>query len=172
MSDTYIFIRLGNEKESSLYLKKFITERLMLPSQNLCFTPLGKPYLKDSEIGISITHDNSVTALIQAPFKPVGIDMQRVKKDYPKRVTDRFFTENERLETKTSADFYRIWCKKESFVKMTGEGIGKISSFDSTKSEFIFTDLSEIISKILNDEYIFYICSKEKISNPEIIILD
>ncbi len=165
-----LYISVGNEKEISKKLKSLALSSLDIPLSSLEYTENGKPYIKNSDIGISITHDSDTAALLLTPFSPIGIDMQKITDEYPIRVPDRFFTENERRILSSPSDFYKIWCKKESFVKMTGEGISGMSSFDSTESDFIFTDLSKEISKITKKSFCFFICSKEKIY-PDIVIV-
>ena len=171
MLEPTIFLSCGNEKEISKTLKIKALESLLDVPFELYTNKNGKPMIKCEEsIGISVTHDSGAVAVIVTPFEPVGIDMEEIKNDYPVRVPDRFFCENERKLIKTSEDFYRIWCKKESYVKMTGEGIAGISNFDSTKENIIFTDLSEKISKLLSKKFIFFIASKATL-NPKIIII-
>ena len=165
-----LYIASGNEKEISEKLKNLALSSLGIPMSSLEYTEKGKPFIKNSDIGISITHDSDTVALLLAPFSPVGIDMQIISDEYPIRVPDRFFTKNERLLISSPSDFYNIWCKKESFVKMTGEGISGMSSFDSTKSDLIFTDLSDEMSKITGKSFCFFICSKEKIY-PDIKVI-
>ena len=165
-----LYLAFGNEKEVSERLKNIALSSLEIPLSNLEYTEKGKPFIKNSDIGISITHDSNTVALLLAPFSPVGIDMQEITDEYPERVPDRFFSKNERLLISSPSDFFKIWCKKESYVKMTGDGISGMSSFDSTKSNCIFTDLSNEISKITKKNFIFFICSNKKIY-PDIIIV-
>ena len=166
-----LFLARGNEKEISRELKKEALKRLLNCDYELCFTDKGKPFVKcENPVGISVSHDNGAVAVLVTPFEPVGIDLQKVEGEYPERVADRFFSEKERACIKASKDFYEIWCKKESLVKMTGEGISALSSSDIYDSKCIFTSLSKQVSETLNDEYVFYICSFVK-PNPKIIVL-
>ena len=165
-----LYLAFGNEKEVSERLKNIALSSLEIPLSNLEYTEKGKPFIKNSDIGISITHDSNTVALLLAPFSPVGIDMQEITDEYPERVPDRFFSKNERLLISSPSDFFEIWCKKESYVKMNGDGISGMSSFDSTKSDVIFTDLSSEISKITKKSFCFFICSRKKIY-PDIIIV-
>jgi len=60
--------------------------------------------------------------------KPIGCDVEKVKEANLK-VADRFFTEKEveylnALDKDNRADaFFRLWTMKESYMKMTGEGM-------------------------------------------------
>ena len=162
-----VFVSRGNEKETSERLKKTALEFFNI-TEDIKYTDNGKPYLND--IGISVTHDEHVTAVILTSIKQVGIDIEKERDEYPERVTHRFFNDNERALINTPKDFYKIWCKKESYVKMTGEGIAGLSEADIFLKDILYTDLSEEISKKLGENFILIVCSKEKI-NPKIIIL-
>lgn len=167
-----LFISRGEEKEVSARLKKEALNRVLDCDYELLFSEKGKPVVKCDfcTVGISVSHDAGAVAVLVTPFEPVGIDLQRVEAEYPSRVPDRFFTKNERALIKAPRDFYDIWCRKESLVKMTGDGIASLSCADAFSSDFVFTNLSEMVSEILNDEYIFYICAPYE-TTPEIIIL-
>lgn len=59
---------------------------------------------------------------------PVGCDIEQIK-DAPKRVAERSFSAEENAHLEQFAgdaynrEFFRIWTKKESYLKMTGIGI-------------------------------------------------
>lgn len=160
-----VFIARGNEKEKSEWLKKRALEYFEILT-DLKYTDKGKPYLEGT--GISVTHDENVTAVILTPSEFVGIDIEKVKENYPVRVSYRFFKPNEQELVKTPEDFYKVWCKKESYVKMTGEGIAGISDADIFSPDVIFTDLSREISENIGEKFVLIVCTKEKIK-PEII---
>lgn len=174
MSDLFtpvIFLSSGNEKEISQKLKIKALESVLENPFELYFEDNGKPRVKyEKSVGISVSHDSGTVAVLVTPFEPVGIDIEEIKDTYPSRVADRFFCKNEKNMINNSEDFFKIWCKKESFVKMTGEGIAGISNFDSTNTNVVFTDLSEKISNISGKNFAFFICSK-KTFIPEIIII-
>ncbi len=162
-----VFIARGNEKEKSAFLKKCALEFFEI-LDDIKYTDQGKPYLDGA--GISVTHDENVTAVILTPSEFVGIDIEKVREEYPVRVSYRFFSDNERQLINSPEDFYKIWCKKESFVKMTGDGIAGLSKADIFSNDVNFTDLSEKVSENLNEKFVLIVCTKEKIS-PKIITL-
>ena len=163
-----LFISRGDEKELSAVLKNKALEYTNT-EKSISYTDNGKPYI-DKNMGISVTHDEGLTAVLITPFEPIGIDIEKVKETYPLRVCDRFFSDEEKQSVVNTEDFYRIWCKKESFVKMTGEGIAGIKEFNSFSTNVYFTDLSKIISKIFNENFILIICSNIPI-NPKITVI-
>lgn len=87
-------------------------------------TDRGKPYLADNpELHISITHTDTLVAVALSD-SPVGVDAQTVTDKIYGRVAERMFTAGEReYAAKSHENFYEVWTKKESFVKMTGEGL-------------------------------------------------
>lgn len=85
----------------------------------------GKPQAEG--LCFNVSHSGS-WAVCAVGRKPVGCDVERVVRA-PERVAERFFHPNEaayirqcRAEERDTA-FFRIWTMKESYVKMTGEGL-------------------------------------------------
>lgn len=95
-----------------------------------CKTKSGKPYFENTDdIFFSITHDGAVTAVAFSAH-PVGIDYcAKTPKDIA-AFMHRFGSKEERNAVLSAADkegaFKRFWSAKESFVKLTGEGISAI----------------------------------------------
>lgn len=88
----------------------------------------GKPYIDGHpDIHVSITHTNGCVACAVSD-SPVGIDAECAG-DIRQRVTQKMFTENERDYAGNSPErFFEIWTKKESYVKMTGDGLTHTAS--------------------------------------------
>lgn len=86
----------------------------------------GKPEIEGIHFNLSHSGDFVVCAVSER--YPVGCDIEAVKK-MDERVAERFFgsTENEYLnsisEEKRDEEFIRLWTLKESYLKMTGEGL-------------------------------------------------
>ena len=95
----------------------------------------GKPFLvNDPHVQYNLSHSGKYIAFA-IDSKPVGIDVEQIKPiDF--KIANRFFTADEnhyitsqRVEMKTIA-FYRIWTKKESYIKLEGKGLSiALSSF-------------------------------------------
>lgn len=87
----------------------------------------GKPYLKNLPYYISISHSNEL-AVCAISDTEIGIDIQVIQ-DRGTELAKRFFSEDENEFILKSLnpvmDFYRIWTMKESYVKMTGQGISR-----------------------------------------------
>lgn len=130
----------------------------------------GKPEIEGICFNLSHSEDMVLCAVSK---KEVGCDIEKVKEVTP-RLASRFFADEENCylnglaEEERNGEMIRIWTMKESYVKMTGEGI-----------QFPFTDFS-VISKGQNmllrkgkkeecyfwtDEYMGYkmsVCAREQ----------
>ena len=104
------------------------------------FGPNGKPELD----GIFFNLSHSKTMVICAVGeKSVGCDIEQISKA-PGKVADRFFNErelrylNQIPEEKRNKEFYRLWTMKESYIKMTGEGMQlPLQQFELLHGEYV-----------------------------------
>ena len=86
----------------------------------------GKPMVDGLEFSLSHSGDLVICAVSD---KPVGCDVEEIRKA-PKGVAERYFSDSEQeyLDQFSGEEydkaFFRIWTLKESYVKMTGEGMG------------------------------------------------
>lgn len=95
----------------------------------------GKPYIKNCELHFSLSHSGNI-AMCAIGNNAVGVDVEEMSRFNPD-VCKRFFKRNEydavfaqsgtHLQNDT---FFRIWTIKESYVKMTGKGIGGFADFE------------------------------------------
>ncbi len=90
--------------------------------------PDGKPYLKNHrDIFFSLSHSGTAV-LCAISDAPVGCDIQIIK-NVPQGVARRAFSlEEQNAMMVTDAQiqrqyFYKLWTGKESYLKMTGEGL-------------------------------------------------
>ena len=91
--------------------------------------PYGKPYLADYP-GIRFSLSHSGTRVMAAFSEAeIGCDVEKLAAANDK-VAGRFFAAHEKAalagcegEAERTALFYRIWTRKESYLKMTGEGM-------------------------------------------------
>ncbi len=109
----------------------------------ICKTAGGKPYFKDTDdIFFSITHDGDVTAVAFSAH-PVGIDYcQKTPRDL-ETFLRRFATKEEADKVLGAKDRHRafcaFWSAKESFVKLTGEGLKGITKC-TVSDRFVTSD--------------------------------
>lgn len=85
----------------------------------------GKPEIEG--ICFNLSHSDEMV-LCAVSETEVGCDIEKVK-DIPPRLVSRFFAEEEKryldslTDEKRKNEMIRIWTMKESYVKMTGEGM-------------------------------------------------
>lgn len=105
--------------------------------------------------------------------KELGVDIQEMRL-WSSKLAKRFFSEEEykRLEKadvlQVNQQFFMMWAAKESYVKLTGEGIGKgISQYITSEMFDRITDTREYRSADIRiyksiPEYIICACTREK----------
>ena len=99
----------------------------------------GKPFFAGHPaVCFSISHSGACWCCAFAAF-PVGLDIQlrgfgrkdRMPEEQERlrlrteRIADRFFHPGERAWLREGGDFFSVWTAKESYVKYTGEGMGR-----------------------------------------------
>lgn len=94
----------------------------------LAVTPAGKPYLENNDQWFfSLSHSGSKVLCAIAEI-PIGCDIEKIN-TLPIKIMDRVLApEEQKLFVDKSPDeqrelFYTLWTGKESYLKMTGEGI-------------------------------------------------
>lgn len=99
-----------------------------IDSSDLYSSNRGK--LKSRKINFNISHSKNLVVGVTSNLK-IGCDIEKVV-NTPFKIMDRIFTENEvnfvnsgKDLDERSQNFFRIWTAKESYLKMTGEGIIK-----------------------------------------------
>ncbi len=113
----------------------------------------GKPYFPSHpDVHFSVSHTGNLWVCAFAD-KEVGFDVQEHREnDDPARLfrlAKRWFSDGERMVLYQCgyepAEFYRIWARKEAYVKFTGDGIGagKFPEFDvtSTRNGYVMRDI-------------------------------
>ena len=85
----------------------------------------GKPRIEGLEINLSHSGNLVICAVSE---QPVGCDVEEVRKA-PRGVAERYFSRAEQkylnrfVGEQYDREFFRFWTMKESYVKMTGEGL-------------------------------------------------
>lgn len=92
------------------------------------FTNSGKPFIEGGPY-ISVAHSGNVVCAALSNL-PIGIDAEEIGKA-DERVLKRFFSESEQAFIKAGDPderFYRLWTIKEAASKLSGRGVGELSS--------------------------------------------
>ncbi len=107
----------------------------------------GKPFLKDSNLFISISHSYDLVACAVSD-KPIGIDIEKIR-PVSRKLIEYVCTDNEReyvlssknaLGKDTAKRFFSVWTAKEACFKNADGGVKNIREIDTLslkKQEFI-----------------------------------
>lgn len=94
-----------------------------IENQSISYGENGKPQMEDVYFNLSHSHHMVACAISD---KPVGCDIEKVR-DIKGNVATRFFSEQEIAYMEEAEDkkdmFFRLWTMKESYMKMTGDGL-------------------------------------------------
>lgn len=128
MRKTFAVIWLVSAKgRAGAFLADTLTEAYQKLKKQLVYGTHGKPALSDSfapHFNISHSGKYAVCALSELPC---GIDIQEKKRLKNQRIFEKVLSKKEqnevRLSTDKKASFYQYWARKESFLKLTGQGI-------------------------------------------------
>ena len=110
-------------------------------------TKNGKPYIKDSNLRFNVSHSgDAIIAIVGLGYDSVGIDMEVILNKDREKIIKRFF-QKEEIEFINSSDdknleFYRIWTKKEAYIKKNALNMTFISKINVLK-EKIYTFIIE-----------------------------
>ncbi|WP_175502240.1 MULTISPECIES: 4'-phosphopantetheinyl transferase family protein [Cytobacillus] len=171
-----------HDKVRSLYgellSRMIISIDNLIPMENIVIkkNQYGKPYLLNRKSCFNISHSGEWVVLATSKLS-IGIDIEMQKK-INFHIMDRFFNENEihyierqNEEEKKLRAFYKVWTRKESYVKAIGIGLQDNLNFD-TQPEHSYKKLGDyyIRSYFLNN-YIMSICSKADPYDCEPIIV-
>ena len=99
-----------------------------LSKEPLLFNDMGKPFFENGP-HFNISHSGRYIVMAVSD-KEIGVDIEEsVEKDMSSLV--RIFNETEAKMLKEHADFYYLWCAKESLIKCMGGSINKIKEIPS-----------------------------------------
>ncbi|MGI5212802.1 4'-phosphopantetheinyl transferase family protein [Plantactinospora sp. CA-290183] len=86
-----------------------------------CSGPHGKPQLPGTDLHASVSHSGARVAVALTSVAPVGVDLEEIKPKDIAGLSTLCLAPGEPLER--DEDFFTYWCRKESVVKATGDGI-------------------------------------------------
>lgn len=123
-ADRYMF-----EKDKRLcivtgLLLRWMLERSGVSDLTLSYEKNGKPELanNDKSVYFNCSHSGRYAVCVISD-SPVGVDIEQLS-EVDERVTERVFTKEEKeLISKDKNEFFRLWTRKESYLKLTSEGL-------------------------------------------------
>lgn len=126
----------------------------------------GKPFIKSCPFYFSIAHSGAFAACVVSDIA-VGLDMQQEVQPRSK-IIERVFSEAEKEEfisyQSTAYAFTKIWTMKESYAKLSGDGIGGMLAGIDTFS------CKNIWHEVIDGFHFAISVDSDKASRPEEII--
>ena len=113
-------------------------------------TKNGKPYIKDSKLNFNVSHSaDAIIAIVGLGYDSLGIDMEVLRNKNREKIIKRFFQKDEiafinSLEDK-NLEFYRIWTKKEAYIKKNALNMTYISKINVLKEKVYTFTIDNII---------------------------
>ena len=120
-------LKFKNEKDQ---IRSLISSFLInqLSNEELLFNAMGKPYFKSGPF-FNVSHSGKYVVMAVSN-KEIGVDIEEnIEKDMSPLI--RIFNEAEVKLLKEHADFYYLWCAKESLIKCMGTSVSKIKEVPS-----------------------------------------
>ncbi|MCR5461377.1 MAG: 4'-phosphopantetheinyl transferase superfamily protein [Acetatifactor sp.] len=98
----------------------------------------GKPYFEDSQLSFSLSHSGDLVLCAIADHE-IGADLQMITEVRWEQLAERYYSTQEQdylgifaekragcfrpSETNARLEFFSLWCRKEAYGKMTGDGL-------------------------------------------------
>jgi len=156
--------RFDSDKLRSLISGLLI--RRAIGDREITFGVHDKPYLADGSLYFSVSHSGDIVA-IATDDSELGVDVEAVPDPDRLKIADRFYHPTERGYVYDSDDperaFCRVWTRKESYLKCTGEGI----SSDLTAFDTFSEPLSDRIVTLDLNGYCISVCSSRPITEDD-----
>lgn len=86
-----------------------------------CGRPHGRPRIPGSGVHVSVAHSGSVATVAVTRAGPVGVDVEQRAGGWTPALNRQVLAPSERVDSEP--EFLTTWCRKESVVKATGEGL-------------------------------------------------
>jgi len=86
-----------------------------------CGAPHGKPRVLDAGLHVSVSHSGDRVAVAMTRDAPVGVDVEVITERDVAGLAHSVLSDAEPVSR--TEDFYTYWCRKESVVKATGDGL-------------------------------------------------
>lgn len=168
-------LKSESDKKRSLasgYLLDYMCKDLEIEYPDYAYVQNGKPILKDRACAFNLSHSGDYVVIAYHKAKePIGVDIQKVR---PMRegMEKRILHEKETGKVNESVNerihyMNCLWTIKESFVKMTGEGLsrdfrtvyvdfenGTVMAEDGSRAKFSIWEWE--------DDYFLSVCSNRK----------
>ena len=86
-----------------------------------CGRQHGRPRIPGAGVHVSVAHSGALATVALTRVAPVGIDVEQHPGGWTPALNRRVLAPSERIDA--PLEFLTYWCRKESVVKATGEGL-------------------------------------------------
>lgn len=121
----------------------------------------GKPM--HPKIGFNLSHSGE-KVMLAISVGAVGCDLEKGRK-IPARMSERLPKAREYLERfpqeEREKEFFRLWTMRESYLKMTGEGISGMMGVSFLPGESIFRK-GVFFHEYFSEGYAIFVCAEEE----------
>ncbi len=142
----FVLYYTDERTESTVFIRRAAEMYLERPLTNADITrdPLGKPRFTDPALPrFSLSHSGGFTVCVMSPL-PCGVDIQEhrlngktASHERLLKIARRFFHPAEAAHladipaSVLTAAFFDLWAAKESYAKLTGQGVASFPSFSA-----------------------------------------
>lgn len=112
----------SDKRKLQHYFSRQLLNKVLDAPTGLVYDAYGKPFLKNSDWHISISHSADIAAVILNKKEPTGIDVERIHPKI-KKIKNRFLSDAELAilkEDNETEQLYVMWGAKESLYKLFG----------------------------------------------------
>ena len=123
-------LKIFNSFKTELRKKHWLAYRILLKELidsksdlKILYDESGKPYLKNSNYNISVSHSFEYVAAIVSKKLPAGIDIEKISSRI-ERIKNKFLCETELKDINENFKLEKIyiyWCAKEALYKLYGK---------------------------------------------------
>lgn len=103
-------------RKKDLVIARYLLQHCY-PKAEVVYHPSGKPYLKNGEAEISISHSKDLVAVILHKDKTVGIDIEYITPRL-ERLKQRYLSAQEIADANTTTLLTLYWSAKETLFKL------------------------------------------------------
>lgn len=147
-------------------LLQLVLERYGISLAKIRIGETGKPFVPGLHFNVAHSYNRIICAVGNCA---VGCDIEKMK-NAPSGLAERYFSPEEIEHLRAAEDkdraFFTLWTRKESYIKMTGEGLAcPLDSFSALPDAPVIREGSPVrahIRTIQIDRYICSICTEEE----------
>ena len=129
---------------TAVWTRAYLSAALGVSNRELRFerTADEKPYLCGNALSFNFSHAGEAFAFA-CSREPVGVDLERPRK-MRRGLIERYYSGAERALIASGTDPVLLWTKKESMLKLRGDGLRGIESADTASAKDVFFDTRRV----------------------------